>query len=186
MPQKEKPIIYYANMSEQTPEEEWQQHHDIARINDEQTFLKKAWDIFQCQIFPVLSVTYIAAVIGISSTRGYFLDDPIAYLFGIGLVAWISIPPLIWIFLRSDYEYAVYADFGFVLTALIQAIIGIACFFLFPNLEWVWGLKSYFALSIPVHLVLYFFFLGNGLPRYVALTLNISSLLFVFFGLFLI
>jgi hypothetical protein len=186
MPQKEKPIIYYANMGEETPEEEWQKYDDIARIFDERTLFKKVWDIFQCQIFPILSMTYISAVIGISLTRGFFLDDPTSYLLGFFLVLWIAIPPVIWIFLRSIYEYASYADLSFALAALTQAILGLVCFFLFPDMGWLWGMKSFFILSIPVHLVMYFFFLRSGLPHFIAWPLNISSIFFLGIGLFLI
>jgi hypothetical protein len=145
-------------------------------------------EIIARRFLPVLSLTYISAVIGIAAQRGdleYFLfRHEQAYIMGLVVAAWVSVPAVIWIILHESPLYTHIADIWYRLIAGLMTLVLMASFILFPEAN-VYGLRIYFAAAIPVFVIMYLFFVRGGLPSFAAYPLSALGLAALMHGAFL-
>ncbi len=136
-------------------------------------------EILTRRFLPVLSLTYISAVIGIAAQRGdlgyYLFRHEQAYIMGLVVAAWVSIPAVIWIILHESPLYAHMADIWYRIIAGLMVMVLMVSFILFPEAN-VYGLRIYFAAAIPVFLIMYLFFVRGGLPSFAAWPLSALGL----------
>ncbi|MCB9963887.1 MAG: hypothetical protein H6855_01785 [Rhodospirillales bacterium] len=170
-------------------EDKWEDYSNLRRHPKDTDAIRKIWLIFSRRLFPVLSFTYIASVIGISLSREHILLDKSAYLMGFAIMGWVAIAPTIWILVRVIDDVRKYAKSWYLWTAGTQAVCGLVFYFLFPETSgdrWLWGLTSFFVASIPIHIVIYFFFMQRALAASYAWPLTLAGVAFMLFGLFIV
>ncbi len=124
-------------------------------------------DILTRRFLPVLSLSYIAAVAGIAGQKGdffrYLFIDKSAYVMALFVMLWVSIPGILWIFIRNVPGLGHTADLWYKIVAALMIVVLAMSFILFPEAQ-IWGLRVYGAASIPVFFVMYLFFVKGGLP----------------------
>lgn len=169
-------------------EEDWTDYSGFKRRPDGMETLYKIWKIFTNRLFPVLSLSYIASVLGICLNRGtHFLFDPIAHYMGLMIISWVAIAPMTWILMSVMVgDLKGQARIWYFCIATMQALCGAAFYFLFPGDlgPWLWGFQSFFVASIPIHLVIYMLFMNKALPNFAAWPLTIFGILFMIYGAF--
>lgn len=142
-------------------------------------------EIMTRRFFPVLSLTYIASVVGIAAQRGDVLHrmvyDQSVYLIAALVALWVSIPAVLWILLQGSHLYNHVADDWYKISASLMIITLCLSYILFPEAN-VWGLRLYFAATIPVLVILYLFFVKGGLPPVAAHPLTALGLTFLLYG----
>ncbi len=151
--------------------------------------MRRVWRMFVRRLLPVLSLCYFASVLGMSFSRGtHFMFDKPAHYMSLIIILWVSIAPVTWLFMRATLgTFRDYATTWYFWIAGSQAICGLLFHFLFPTSlgPWLWGLQSFFVASIPMHIVIYIFFMRRAMPVSAALPLNIIGFVFLLLGLLL-
>jgi len=157
----------------------------LERDGSDHLLPKHFFDIIVNRFLPVLSLTYISTVIGISAENGQFIQnilrDNSAYVMSLFVVLWVSIPGFIWIFLKGNPLLSHVADTWYKIIAVLMTMTIALSFFLFPEAS-VYGLRLYFALTIPVFLIIYAFFVKGGLPSSSSYTLNAAGFCVLMYG----
>ena len=142
-------------------------------------------EILTRRYLPVLSLTYISSVIGISGQKAhaidYMLHDKTPYMMALFVALWVSIPAVLWIFIKGTHLYAEYADDWYKIIAGIMIVTLFLSYLLFPEVN-VYGLRIYFAATIPMLVIMYFFFVKGGLPALAAHPLTALGLTFLVYG----
>lgn len=142
-------------------------------------------NIITRRLLPVLSLTYVSCVVAIAARKGnvlhYLFDDKSAYAMALLVVMWVSLPAVLWIILKGSHLYNHVADDWYKVIAAIMMIFLCISYLLFPEAN-VYGLRVYFAASVPMLIVLYFFFIKGGLPPLAAHPLTVLGLTFLFYG----
>lgn len=157
----------------------------LDRDTEDHILPKDFFDILVHRFFPVISMTYIASIIGISMNKGAFIHhlffDNTAYMMGIFIVVWVSGPALTWIFLRGSPLFYHVADLWYkILSGLMVVTISLS-YVLFPEGDML-GLRFYFVLSVPVFVLIYYFFVRGGLPPVAAYPLNALGVCMLIYG----
>lgn len=142
-------------------------------------------DILVHRFLPVISITYIATIIGIAAGKNAFIhyafQDRTAYLMGLAVILWVSIPALTWIFLNGSPLYRHVADVWYkILAAIMVLTIGVS-YLLFPEAD-IYGMRLYFALSVPVFAIIYWLFVKGGLPPTASYPLNALGFCTLIYG----
>ncbi len=169
-------------------DENWRDYSKFERNPKDAEVMQRIWNIFCSRLFPILSMIYIASVLGICLKHGtHFLTDGSAHYISMMIIIWVSIAPVTWICMRAMIgEFQGRAKTWYLWIAGSQALCGLLFFFLFPTDmgPWLWGFQSFFVASIPIHIVVYFFFMQRALPPPAAWPLTIIGLVFMGYGLF--
>jgi hypothetical protein len=103
---------------------------------------------------------------------------------GLLVAGWVSIPAIIWIMLHEAPAYRHMAAIWYKIIAGLMILILVASFILFPEAN-LYGLRVYFAATIPVFLIMYIFFVKGGLPSFAAHPLTALGLTALIHGAFL-
>lgn len=168
-------------------DENWRDYSKFERNPKDADTMKRIWHIFCTRLFPILSMTYIASVLGICLRNGtHFLTDSSAHWISLMIMIWVSLAPVTWICMRAMIgEFQGQAKVWYLWIAGLQAFCGLIFFFMFPEDmgPWLWGFQSFFVSSIPIHIVVYFFFMNRALPAAAAWPLTIIGGLFMLYGL---
>ena len=143
------------------------------------------FDVLVHRFLPVLSMTYIASIIGIAINKGdfvhYMFHDKGPYIRALLVVLWVSVPGLIWILMNGSPYLKHYADMWYKIVAVLMVLTISISFLLFPEAN-VYGLRLFFALSMPVFVIIYYFFIKGGLPAVAAYPLNMIGLSVLIYG----
>lgn len=146
---------------------------------------KDFWEVLTRRYFPVLSLTYIASVAGIAAEEGsfihYLLEDKTAYVMALFVALWVSIPALLWIVLKGSHLFYLVAEDWYKITAGLMTLTLLISYVLLPEAD-MFGLRVYFAATIPVFFVMYFLFVKGGLPAMAAHPLTALGLTFLVYG----
>lgn len=146
---------------------------------------KHFFDILMHRFFPVVSLTYASVVFAIALEKRdlfrYIFKVNTAYIMGLCVILWVSIPAIIWIFLKSNPALSHVADVWYKILAFIMIITVAFSFLLFPEAE-IYGLRIYLVSAIPVFIVMYFFFVKGGLPALASYPLNFIGLVTLLWG----
>lgn len=151
------------------------------------------YDVLAHRYFPVLSLTYIASIIGIAIKVSrpeagffhYFFQDPYAYRMGYWVAAWVSIPAILWILIKSTFHLGNVADLWYKVTAGLMIFTLLVSLVLFPMGESGFAVRLFMVATIPILFVQYFFFVRGGLPPTMAWPLTVAGLTFLTYGLIL-
>jgi hypothetical protein len=142
-------------------------------------------EILTQRYFPVLSLTYIASVMGIAASKGrfvhYMFEVKTAYVMALFVALWVSVPAILWIILRGSHLFNHVADDWYKIIAGIMTITLMMSYILFPEADFL-GLRLYFAASLPIFVVMYLFFVKGGLPPLAAHPLSALGLTFLLYG----
>lgn len=167
-----------------------EEEHYSAKFPDNRlTFV----DIMVNRYLPILSMTYIACVIGIALKRSggayfinYLLGDETSYFLAFLVCAWVSVPAIIWISMRGVGALTAYANNWYKSTTIIMVVILLASFLLFPpdgQGSQIWYTARLFvAAAIPIHIVQYWFFTRGGLPTSYSAVLGAFALALFLYG----
>ncbi len=146
------------------------------------------FDVLVHRFLPVISLTYMASIVGLAASKGdfvhYIFEDRAAYIRALLVVLWVSIPGIIWILLNGSPMLKHTADTWYKVVATLMVITIALSFVLFPEAN-IYGLRLFFALSIPVFIIIYYFFVKGGLPAIAAYPLNIVGLSVLIYGAFM-
>lgn len=151
------------------------------------------YDVIAHRYFPVLSLTYIASVVGIAiklsnSEFGffhYFFESPEAYRMGYWVAAWVSVPAVLWILIRGTFHIGRQADLWYQATAALMIVTLLISFLLFPMGAFGYSVRLFMVATVPIFIVQYFFFVRGGLPPRMAWPLTVAGLTFLVYGLIL-
>ena len=97
------------------------------------------------------------------------------------VVLWVSFPAILWIFLQGSPGLRPVADLWYKIAAALMIALLAFSYVLFPEAQ-VWGLRIYFAASIPVFFIMYFLFVRSGLPAIAAHPLTALGLTMLLHG----
>lgn len=143
------------------------------------------FEILTQRYLPVVSLTYVSSVIGIAAQKGdlqhYIFDDRSAYALALLVALWVSIPAVLWIFIKASHMYNHVADDWYKISAALMFITLAISYVLFPEAN-VMGLRIYFVSTIPMLVIMYCFFVKGGLPAAAAHPLSALGLTFLFYG----
>ncbi len=163
------------------------EQHTIRLDRDEADHIlpKDFYDILVHRFLPVISLTYVATIIGLSASNGdiihYIFQERTAYVMSLFVVLWVSGPAIIWILLHESIMFRHVADLWYKILASLMVLTIALSFFLFPEGS-VYGLRQYFVLSIPVFIIIYYFFVKGGLPPAAAYPLNALGFCTLLYG----
>ncbi len=136
-------------------------------------------EIVSRRFLPVLALTYVSALVGIAAEKGslvhFIFEDKTAYTMALMVAAWVSVPAIVWIMLNGSPFYAHIADLWYKIISALMVMLLIASFVLFPEAE-MYGLRVYFAATLPVLLIMYILFVKGGLPAFAAYPLTAIGL----------
>lgn len=159
---------------------------DLERGTGVRLLPRDFFDMLSRRFFPVLSLTYIASVVGIAFKKTpvlhYLLEDDYAYDMALWVALWVTIPALFWIIIRNSLRYASLADVWY------KAIAGLMCltlgvsFILFPEWEIGQGMRVFFVATMPVFVIQYYFFVKGGLPAAAAWPLTVAGIVLLLYG----
>lgn len=142
-------------------------------------------EILTRRYFPVIGLVYAASVTGIAASKRdffhYFFEDRTAYLMALVILVWVSIPALIWIFIRCLHYAAHAADAWYKITCGVLMLFLFVSYLMFPEANF-WNLRLYFAATLPVFLVMYVLLAKEGLPHFAAHFLTGLGLTFLLHG----
>jgi len=142
-------------------------------------------EIMTRRYFPVLSLTYVASVTGIAAEKGHFIhylfEDKTAYVMALLVALWVSIPAMLWIILKGSHLFHQVAEDWYKIVAGLMTLTLLMSYVLLPEAG-MFGLRVYFAATIPVFFVMYFFFVKGGLPPMAAHPLTALGITFLFYG----
>ncbi len=160
----------------------------IIRLERDTTDYILPKDFFQILVhrfFPVISLTYVISILGIAISRGDFFHamflDNTAYVRGIMVVVWISVPSIIWILLRGNPLLSHMADLWYKILAGLMILTIMLSFFLFPEAK-MYGMRMYFALSVPLFLMVYILMIREKLPPVLSYPLNAMGVCALIWG----
>ena len=136
---------------------------------------KDFFDVLMHRLFPVLSLTYISIILAIAAEKKHFFyylfEDNTAYIMGLFVVLWVSVPGVLWIFLKGNPLLSHTADVWYKILAIIMTLLIMFSFILFPEAH-IFGLRIYFVSTVPLFVIMYFFFVKGGLPAFLSYPLN--------------
>jgi hypothetical protein len=142
-------------------------------------------EILTRRYFPVLGLTYVGSVIGIAAQQGdvvfFLFNDKLAYIMGLFVALWVSIPAILWIILKGTPIFREVADVWYKIVAAIMVVTLLMSYVLLPEMN-PYGLRVYFAATLPVFVVMYVFFVKGGLPAVAAHVLSALGLSFLIYG----
>ena len=172
---------------------EERENYEVGHKGTDLTFV----EIFLNRYIPILSLTYIASLLGLALKKGmavgfltHLFGNESIYTLALLISLWVSIPAWIWMSMRSVGALTSYANRWYKSTTLIMIIILLGSFILFPPAgqgAYLWGgIRLFVAAAIPVHAIQYWFFTKGGLPTNYAATLGAIALAFFLYGLLVI
>ena len=163
-------------------------HQYILRLDrdtEDHLLPKDFFDILVHRFLPVISLTYIAAIIGISSSKSdilhYMFQETTAYIMALFVVLWVSGPAIIWIVLQGSPMFKHVADLWYKILAFIMVITITLSYVLFPEAN-IYGLRIYFISSIPVFVFIYILFVKARLPAVASYPLNALGFCALLYG----
>lgn len=137
------------------------------------------------RFIPLLGLCYVVSVLGMAYDRGDFLFygflDKTAYIMSLFVLVWISVPAILWIFLRGSIMFCHIAEMWYKIISILQVVLTTMVAILFPEAD-VYGLKVFFFLIPVAFLLMYFFMVRGQLPLQAAYALSVTGLLFLFYG----
>lgn len=152
---------------------------ELERGGPDRLVPKDFGDILTRRFLPVLSLTYVSVLVGIAAEKGslihFLFEEKSAYVMALMVAAWVSVPAIIWIIVNGSPIYGHLADVWYKIIAALMMMILISSFVLFPEAH-VYGLRVYFAATLPVLLIMYIFFVKGGLPAFAAYPLTAMGL----------
>lgn len=152
---------------------------ELKRGGPDRLVPKDFGDILTRRFLPVLSLTYVSVLVGIAAEKGslihFLFEEKSAYVMALMVAAWVSVPAIIWIIVNGSPIYGHLADVWYKIIAALMMMILISSFVLFPEAH-VYGLRVYFAATLPVLLIMYVFFVKGGLPAFAAYPLTAMGL----------
>src|SRR5688572_20123723 len=81
----------------------------LERVDSDRLVPKDFAEILTRRFLPVLSLTYLSALIGIAAEKGnlfhFLFEDKSAYTMALLVAAWVSVPAIIWIMLHENPLY---------------------------------------------------------------------------------
>ena len=135
--------------------------------------------------FPVLSLTYISAIIGIAYKKGapqhYLFEDQFAYAMALLPAAWVSIPAILWIILKGSHLFNHVANLWYVIAAVLMSFLLGGSYLLLPEFDYH-GARSYLVATIPMMVILYVIFVKSALPAGLAHSLSVAGLTALLYG----
>lgn len=165
-----------------------QEEHVVILERDAKDYIlpKDFFHVIVHRFFPVLSMTYIASVILIAISLGnvvqYLFQDRTAYFMAFLVVLWVSVPAVIWVLVRSHPLLGNVADMWYQVLSGLMFLVIVLSFFIFPESE-MFGMRIYFALSVPVFLFIYFFLIKDRLPLVASYPLNAAGFCTLVWGI---
>jgi hypothetical protein len=163
----------------------------IKREPDPELLPHDFWDILCNRYFPVLSMTYITATLGIAFRQTdsfktllhYLFEDSYAYHMALWLALWVSIPAVFWIVIRNSQRFARMADIWYKTIAGVMVLVLGVSFALFPEADVDHGLRMFFVVTIPVFFIQYYCFIRGGLSPAAAWPLTLAGLVLMIYGI---
>ena len=155
------------------------------------------YDVIAHRYFPVLSLTYIAALLGIAIKLSgpeagfvhYFFQSSKAYQMSDWVAIWVSVPAIVWILINGTFHMRRQADIWYKVTAGLMIVTLLLSLLLFPMSDFGghfgYSLRLFMVATIPIFIVQYFFFVRGGLPARLAWPLTVAGLTFFIYGLIL-
>ncbi|HEY0901915.1 MAG TPA: hypothetical protein VGD95_07315 [Micavibrio sp.] len=164
----------------------------LKAVEDEGFLPADFYDVLAHRYFPVLSLTYMASVLGVALKMGgvggflyYFLQSPEAYRMGYWMALWVSIPAVIYILMKNAFHMRDAATLWYKATAGVMVLTLLVSFLLFPVSETGSALRSFMVATIPILVVQYYFFVREGLPARMAWSLTVAGITLCVYGLIL-
>lgn len=143
------------------------------------------YNILVERFVPILGLSYVISVLGMAYDRGDFLFygflDKTAYIVSLFVIVWISIPAILWIFLRGSIMFCHIADFWYKIISIMQVVLTTLIAVMFPEAD-MYGMKVFFIEVPVVFLLMYFFMVRGQLPLGAAYAMSVAGLLLLFYG----
>ncbi len=160
-------------------------------IPEGQILPKDFFDIIINRYLPVLSFTYISSIIGIALKKGSLmaiLSNGGIYDLALCISVWVSVPAVIWILVKEMPSYSRYADAWYKITAGVMVSLLLFSYEFFPMSGggFMGAVRVFIVAALPIHFVMYFFFVKGGMSLKYSVPLASVALTFFLYGHFLI
>ncbi len=157
----------------------------LERDTEDRILPKGFAEIIVYKFLPVISLTYIASIIGIAIGKHdiikYLFTNNSAYLMALFIVLWVSVPSVIWILLNANPLLTHVAELWYKILAGLMIITLALSFFIFPEGD-AYGLRAYFILSLPLFVMIFYAFVRDHLPIHYSYFLNAAGFCALFYG----
>lgn len=143
------------------------------------------------QYFPILSITYVASILGMAIYEGgsvqgafnEFMGQTRIYKLALWIAVWVSVPGMVWIFLKGSVRFPQYANAWYIVTAALMALTLIMSFILFPEQDG--GLRNFIICALPIHIFMYLFLCKFKLSQWIAQPFQFIAAILLIYGFLL-
>lgn len=140
------------------------------------------------QYFPILSMTYVASIVGmawylsrsVDGALNLLLNKTSIYTMALWIALWVSIPGVIWLFLKASIRYPGYAALWYKVTAGLMTMTLLFSFFLFP--EGMGNLRLFIVCALPIHVFMYLFLAHFRLSQWIAQPFQFIAAVLLIYG----
>ena len=98
----------------------------LDRDVDDHILPKDFYDIIVHRFLPIISLTYIASIIGIAFSKHdlvfYMFQDHAAYIMALFVVVWVSVPAVTWILLQGTPMFRHVAELWYKILAALMVL----------------------------------------------------------------
>lgn len=166
-------------------------HIQLNRNAHDRILPKDFFKVLFGQYFPILSITYVASIVGMALYEGgslqgilnEFLSQTKIYKLALWIAVWVSVPGIVWIFLKGSVRFPAYANAWYIVTALLMAVtLGIS-FILFPEQDG--GIRNFIICALPIHIFMYLFLCKFKLSQWLAQPFQFVAGLLLIYGFLL-
>jgi magnesium-transporting ATPase (P-type) len=143
------------------------------------------------QYFPILSITYVASILGMAVYEGgsfqgafnQFMEQTRIYNLALWISVWVSVPGMIWIFLKGSVRFPAYANAWYIVTAILMVVTLVMSLVLFPEKDG--GIRNFVFCALPIHIFMYLFLCKFKLSQWVAQPFQFIAAVLLIYGFLL-
>ena len=164
---------------------------DLRRNQRDRILPRDFFKVLFGQYFPILSITYVASLVGLAFYLGgdqdgalnEFLNKVQIYRVALWIAAWVSIPGMIWMCLKGSIRFPSFANIWYIVTAGLMALTMVISVVLFPEQDGV--LRIAILCALPIHVFMYLYLCVFKLNQWVAQPMQFLAAFLLIYGFLL-
>lgn len=149
---------------------------------------KDFFEVLFHQYFPILSMTYVASIIGMAFYQGgsfsgaadEILNQTSVYSMALWMALWVSIPGFLWICIKGMIRFHAYAGLWYKIISALMSVTLLFSLFLFPEDEG--GLREFIIFVLPIHIFMYTYLCVFKLNQWIAQPFQILACALLIYG----
>lgn len=163
----------------------------ISRNEKDRVLPRDFFKMLLGQFFPILSITYVASIAGISLYLGGGVAGAVdelmqrvhVYRMALWMAIWVSVPGVVWLCLKGSIRFSHHANAWYIVTAGLMVLTLGVSFLLFPEQDS--DLRLFILFVLPIHVVMYLFLSVFKLNQWIAQPFQLLAGILLVFGFLL-